>query len=139
MFYEQIVGLPLIATWTDGTDGQEYCHTLFGLRDGAAIGFFQFADQRYLPYRHLALLVDQGAQDGIRERADEAGVSTFFQDHGFCKSLYITDPNGLILEFTVDHPEVDKINTLQMESAHDDLARWLSGDYSSNNEWHWES
>ena len=34
-------------------------------------------------------------------------------DHGYCKSLYITDPNGLLLEFTVDHPEVDEIDAIR--------------------------
>ena len=57
-------------------------------------------------------------------------------DHGYCTSLYMSDPNGLILEFTVDHPEIDKITALQRESAHAELARWLSGDHSSNNDWH---
>jgi hypothetical protein len=39
----------------------------------------------------------------------------------------MNDPNGLILEFTVDHPEVDKIAAFQRENAHAELARWLSG------------
>ena len=32
-------------------------------------------------------------------------------NHGYCQSLYITDPNGLLLEFTVDHPDVDASTT----------------------------
>jgi catechol 2,3-dioxygenase-like lactoylglutathione lyase family enzyme len=148
-FYEDIIGLPLVATWTEGSDGQQYCHTLYGLGDGGAIAFFQFADPEYSeqsappvafsPYRHVALKVDTQTQAEIRERAESAGVDTFFQDHGFCKSLYINDPNALILEFTVDHPEVDKIDALSRASAHQELARWLTGDYSTNNEWHWDA
>ena len=67
-FYEEIVGLPLIATWNEVADGQEYCHTFFGLGEGGALAFFQFADEKYSeefappasfsPYRHIALLVD---------------------------------------------------------------------------------
>jgi hypothetical protein len=60
-------------------------------------------------------------------------------DHGYCKSLYITDPNGLLLEFTVDHPDVEKIDAIRRDSAHHDLARWLSGDHSSNNDWRADS
>ncbi len=145
-FYEEIVGLPLVATWTEVADGQEYCHTFFGLGDGGALAFFQFADKKYSeesappapfsPYRHIALLVDAGAQGAIRDRAESAGTDTMTLDHGYCTSLYMSDPNGLILEFTVDHPEIDKVTALQRESAHAELARWLSGDHSSNNDWH---
>jgi glyoxylase I family protein len=148
-FYEEIVGLPLVATWTEIGEGQEYCHTFFGLADGGALAFFQFADQRFseesappVPfslYRHVALLVDSESQGRIRARAEAAGVDTLTLDHGFCKSLYVSDPNGLILEFTIDHPEIDKIDALRRESAHGDLARWLSGDHSSNNDWRWDS
>ena len=147
-FYEEVVGLPLVATWTEASD-QEYCHTFFGLGDGSGLAFFQFADQKYSeemappvafsPFRHVALLVDAESQIAIRERAEAAGFGTLTQDHGYCKSLYMQDPNGLVLEFTVDHPEVDKINTLRRDNAHLDLARWLSGDHSNNNNWRAES
>ena len=149
-FYEEVVGLPLVATWTETSeDGQEMCHTFFGFADGGVLAFFQFADQKYSeqsapsvpvsPYRHVALLVDSESQAGIRERAEVAGVGTLTIDHGYCKSMYLSDPNELILEFTVDHPEIDKIAALRKENAHADLARWLSGDHSSNNDWRWDS
>ena len=147
-FYEEIVGLPLVATWAEVADGQEYCHTFFELADGGALAFFQFADEKYSeqsappapfsPYRHVALLVDSGSQDEIRERAEAADVDTMTLDHGYCRSLYMSDPNGLILELTVDHPEIDKIAALQRENAHAELARWLAGDHSSNNDWRWD-
>jgi glyoxylase I family protein len=55
-------------------------------------------------------------------------------DHGYCVSLYVTDPNNLRLEFTVDHPEVERINTDQLAHAHESLKRWLSGDYTPDND-----
>ena len=54
-------------------------------------------------------------------------------DHGYCVSLYATDPDGLIIELTVDHPDVATINATRRASAHADLDRWLAGDHSSNN------
>ena len=82
------------------------------------------------------MLVTAEQQEAIRGRAEEAGHEVIMMaDHGYCRSLYLTDPNGLILEFTVDHPDVAKIDATRRESAHRDLARWLSGDHSSNNEW----
>jgi hypothetical protein len=48
-------------------------------------------------------------------------------------SLYVNDPNGLMLEFTVDHPEIDRIVAEQAAGAHRDLARWREGDHTVNN------
>jgi hypothetical protein len=50
-------------------------------------------------------------------------------------SLYVTDPNGLNLEFTVDHPAADEITAKRSASAHEDLRKWLAGDRNTNNEW----
>jgi len=54
-------------------------------------------------------------------------------EHGYCRSLYVEDPNGMIVEFTLDHPKVDEINTKRRDTAHADLKRWLGGDHTSNN------
>jgi len=47
-FYEDIIGLPLIATWTEEDQMADrvrtYCHTLYGLDDGSALAFFQWLD-----------------------------------------------------------------------------------------------
>jgi catechol 2,3-dioxygenase-like lactoylglutathione lyase family enzyme len=149
-FYEDVIGLPLVATWTESDElfgsVRTYCHTFFALADGSALAFFQFADPadqklfktdiNFTPFRHVALAVDQGTQDAIRRRIADAGYrepETFVVDHGYCVSLYITDPNGLILEFTTDHPDAEAINAARRRTAKEDLDRWLSGDHTSNN------
>jgi len=49
-FFEDLLGIPLVATWCEknfSTDLQrevEFCHTFFGMGDGGALAFFQFAD-----------------------------------------------------------------------------------------------
>jgi glyoxylase I family protein len=149
-FYEDIVGLPLVATWTEveslmGGEEQEFCHTFYGIGDGGSLAFFQFANREFSDqfaappptslFRHVALLVSTESQEGIRDRAQTAGMETMTADHGYCKSLYLTDPNGLLLEFTVDHPKVDEIDAIRRKNAHSDLTRWLSGDHTSNNDW----
>ncbi|MEV0265421.1 VOC family protein [Streptomyces sp. NPDC050617] len=151
-FYEDVLGLPLVATWTErevmrGVE-RVYCHTFYGLEDGGALAFFQFADPEdqkefqteinFTPLRHIAFKVEQGTQDAMWKRITEAGYTepeTIVLDHGFCVSLYITDPNGLRLEFAVDHPDVEKIDAERRATAHADLARWLAGDHTSNNSW----
>lgn len=149
-FYEDIIGLPLVATWCEADElfGAErvYCHTFFGLDDGSALAFFQFAkdeDQELFdpplpmsPFRHIALQVESDAQDAIAARLAAAGYTepaTFVLEHGYCKSLYATDPNGLIVELTADHPNAAAINSTRLQDARPELARWLAGDHTSNN------
>ncbi len=55
-------------------------------------------------------------------------------DHGFCVSIYVEDPDGQLIEFTVDGPEAGAIGLWQRTSAHDALSRWESGDRTSNND-----
>ncbi len=147
-FYEDVLGFPLIATWseTDELFGAErvYCHTFFGLQDGSALAFFQFAnkedqdlfDPQLLPspFRHIALKVDEQGQAELQRRLDDAGVEgTFVLEHGYCRSLYAEDPNGMLVEFTVDTDGVEAINQDRAADAHETLKRWLAGDHSSNN------
>ena len=82
------------------------------------------------------LAVSKETQDSIKDRLAAAGYEapmTFVLDHGYCISLYVLDPNDLILEFTVDHRDADRINEVRRATAREDLARWLAGDHTSNN------
>ena len=149
-FYEELIGLPLIATWCERDElfGAErvYCHMFFGLGDGGALAFFKFAkseDEELFgpkmpasPFHHIALNVDQETQEAIEKRLAAAGYKeprTFVLEHGYCRSVYVTDPNGLILEFTLDSPRAEQINRDRRASAHADLKRWIAGDHTSNN------
>ncbi len=142
-FYEDVIGLPLVATWAEGHDDNAFCHTFFALADGGALAFFQYAnadapsnaefDMPATAGRHIAMNCDEETQEGILERLNAGGYSSRMMDHGYCKSLYVTDPNGLRLEFTLDHPEAKKIDQEQRASAHEDLKKWLSGDHKTNN------
>jgi glyoxylase I family protein len=149
-FYEDLIGLPLVATWSEADElfGAErvYCHTFFGLADGSALAFFQFADDKdqelfgptmpETPFSHIALKVDADTQDEVAKRladASYAAPATFVLEHGYCRSLYVRDPNGLLIELTVDHPDADSISATRAASARQDLAKWLQGDHTSNN------
>jgi catechol 2,3-dioxygenase-like lactoylglutathione lyase family enzyme len=149
-FYEDVIGLPLIATWSESDDLfgaiRTYCHCFFGLGDGGALAFFQFEkpeDQAqfgpqmpFSPFHHIALNVDAETQKGIEERLKAAGYKepgSFVLEHGYCRSVYATDPNGLIVEFTLDAPRATEINAARRVSAHADLKKWLGGDHTSNN------
>lgn len=149
-FYEDVIGLPLVATYCekDMLFGAErvYCHIFFELADGGALAFFQFADQSDQdlfgpkmpdsPFHHIALNVDKETQDALEERITNAGYAapdTYVLDHGYCRSVYIKDPNGMILEFTHDAPAAAEQDAHRRKTAHGELGRWLAGDHSNNN------
>ena len=154
-FYEDILGWPMVAAWREcdkvfGENELYYCHLFFEIGDGGALAFFQFADPKqherfahygpHSPFVHLALKVaDAAGQREMQRRLNDAGFETLVLDHGYCVSLYVTDPNGLNLEFTVDHPAADEIKAKRSASAHDDLRKWLAGDRTTNNEWRVEA
>jgi catechol 2,3-dioxygenase-like lactoylglutathione lyase family enzyme len=151
-FYEDLIGLPLEATWCEADElfGEirTYCHCFFGLEDGSALAFFQFANARDreqfgpkmpdTPFHHIALNVDKATQASIEARLAAAGYrepDTFVLEHGYCRSLYAVDPNGMIVELTCDVPaavQPEAVNA-RREMARGELKRWLSGDHTSNN------
>ncbi|HTP95919.1 MAG TPA: VOC family protein [Burkholderiales bacterium] len=149
-FFEDVLGLPLVATWCEKTFNPEaqrelaYCHTFFGLADGSALAFFQFADdesyQRYRSlqpaerrFEHIALKVGRETFDEIERRLAAAGIARRVTDHGYCVSLYATSPDGLKVEFTLDADRVEEINAARRADAHAELSRWLAGDHAPNN------
>jgi glyoxylase I family protein len=149
-FYEDILGFPLMAAWSEADELfgalRVYVHTFFGLADGSALAFFQFADSEDQdlfdpaltpsPFRHIAIKVDAAGQAEMERRLKEANwkpEGTYVLEHGYCRSLYTEDPNGMLLEFTVDVDHVDEITKARSADAHETLARWLAGDHTSNN------
>ncbi len=150
-FYEDILGLPLVATWCEQEElfGSErtYCHCFFGLADGSALAFFQFAEAKddaefgpplpSSPFRHLALNVDAATQAEAERRIADAGFvtpQTYVLEHGYCRSVYVVDPDGLIVELTLDAANADKVNAVRLKDARTELKRWLGGDHRPNND-----
>jgi hypothetical protein len=70
----------------------------------------------------------------LKGRLDAAGEKFRETNHGYCKSIYTNSPDGLIVEFTCDPPDVAEIDALRRADAHSELRRWLGGDRSVNNE-----
>ena len=68
------------------------------------------------PFRHIALKVDAAGQAELERRLNEAewsrtAISSI--EHGNCRSLYTNDPNGMMLEFTVDVDGYDEIKPIR--------------------------
>lgn len=148
-FYEDIIGLPLLATWIEEGEFPEfpgrkmaYSHTFFGIGDGGALAFFEFADPEAAKaykankqpfFVHIALAVTEEVQDAIKQRLEAAKLPVRERDHGYCKSIYVQDPDGMIVEFTSDPPDAEKIHARQRATAHETLRRWAAGDRTVNN------
>ena len=142
-FYEGVIGLPLIETWCEHDDGSgSFCHTFFELGDGSSLAFFQFADPAIQAanaattssvFDHVALHATPEVQATIAARAEAAGHPTMTIDHGYCTSMYVNDPDDLLIEITVDAPAASAGATERRARAHAELARWLAGDHTDNN------
>jgi glyoxylase I family protein len=53
--------------------------------------------------------------------------ATYVLEHGYCRSVYVTDPNGMIVEFTCDEPTAYEQDAANRAKAHAELKRWLAG------------
>jgi catechol 2,3-dioxygenase-like lactoylglutathione lyase family enzyme len=116
-FYVGVLGARLVATV--GTSS--FRHYFFELGQGTTIAFFEYRGVDLVPYAkpagvpstravqfdHLALaLSDEEALIELRDRLKSANCEvTDVVDHGFLRSIYFNDPNGIALEaswWTVD-------------------------------------
>ncbi len=151
-FFEDILGIPLAATWCESHQspwvGREVamCHTFFSMGDGGALAFFSFADDEVYQkcqaekppvigsFDHISFKVQAGTFSELLERLNAANEPVRVTDHGYCRSMYCTSPDGLIVEFTVDPPDVARIDAIRRADAHSELKRWMAGDHRPNND-----
>jgi len=151
-FFEDLLGIPLVATWCEKNFSAElqrevaFCHTFYAMADGSALAFFQFADpelhemtQAEKPakigrYDHIAFKAEPQTYEELKQRLERAGEKYRETNHGYCKSIYVSSPDGLIVEFTQDPEDVAEIDAIRRADAHSELARWLDGDRRTNNE-----
>ena len=109
-FYHGVLGAELVATI--GTPA--FRHYFFSFGEQTTVAFFEYADveidsfakaagvpdPRAIQFDHLSFnLPDEEALLSLRDRLKQAGCEvTDVVDHGFIRSVYFTDPNGIALE-----------------------------------------
>ncbi len=137
-FYEDLLGLPLVHVVRADTvpsTGEHcpYVHIFFALEDGSAMAFFDLGDDTAAEpspntpawVNHMALRVASvEAVARAKARLESAGVEVLgVTDHGFVKSIYFFDPNGIRLELTTDTPAPGETESARAE-AHGLLSAW---------------
>lgn len=140
-FYEDVLGLPVAAALAfDEEPGSgkahPYVHIFFRLPDGNFIAFFDAPDsarpEHFRPAqgfdRHIAF--EAGSVEALADwkaRLDAKGVPVFGPiDHGFVRSLYMWDPNGLQVEITARVADHDSILAHEEAQARKILADWTA-------------
>ncbi len=116
-FYANRLGMPLVHTENHLTGDGWFQHFFFDMGNGACLAFFAFENvgekQAYrtdistgagMPVwvNHVAFnLPDIDALAAKKAEIENAGVEIFMEtDHGWCQSIYMIDPNGIMVEFT---------------------------------------
>ncbi|WP_417621192.1 VOC family protein [Parasphingorhabdus sp.] len=137
-FYEDILGLPLVNCMLSETvpstgENQPYVHFFFEMGDGSYIAFFDLGGNE-LPepspntpdwVQHFAIETDSvESVRAMQQRLAEYGVKTTpLVDHGFVRSIYFFDPNGLRLEIAARTEEPGFLAKAASE-AHETLETW---------------
>ncbi len=139
-FYEDVLGLKLAhvieADEVPSTgEYSPYFHIFFELGDGSYVAFFDLGDdQATAPdpetpdwVNHLALEVAGEAElEAAKARLEDAGVEVLgITDHGFVKSIYFFDPNGIRLELTCRMTGETEMAEKAAE-AHAGLDAWMA-------------
>lgn len=121
-FYHQKLGMPLIHVENHRLKKGYFRHFFFDMGGGQALGFFEInnvgesAEYRTDPSTGLGMpiwvnhvsfrMADRAAWEAFRDRLKGEGVMMIGEtDHDFCHSLYVIDPNMLMIEFTFDTDE----------------------------------
>jgi len=109
-FYAGVLGARLVATIGDPS----FRHYFFEIGPRNTVAFFEYTgsttepfakpagipDPRAIQFDHVSFdLPDEQALLDLRNRLKEAGCeATDVVDHGFIRSVYFSDPNGIALE-----------------------------------------
>jgi catechol 2,3-dioxygenase-like lactoylglutathione lyase family enzyme len=148
-FYEDILGIPLVATWAEVNEFPEfpgrrieYCHTFYELDDGSAFAFFSFADPEVYetyrrlqsPFIHMSVKASAETIAKVRAKLEAEKLFFFAIDHGYVSSLYVPDPDGLVFELSCDPANAGEIAAWQRKTARVHLDKWVGGDRSPNND-----
>jgi catechol 2,3-dioxygenase-like lactoylglutathione lyase family enzyme len=139
--YEDVLGMKLAAALDfeqmSGTDiDRQYMHLFFDIGDGSFIAFFDqpaaAPPEKFEPQdgmdKHIAFRIDNEDElEDWKKLIKAANIKCVGPvDHGFAKSLYFYDPNGIQVEIACNSEAYNEIMSAKAPSAQDDLKEWTS-------------
>jgi catechol 2,3-dioxygenase-like lactoylglutathione lyase family enzyme len=115
-FYTEVMGFQLVKMVVAPTEGGGWAkHAFYEISPDAYIAFWDLHDESIpnswspalstgmgLPIwvNHIAFRAKDLAElDAYRQRWLHNGLDVAEVDHGFCRSIYAVDPNGILIEF----------------------------------------
>ncbi|MEP3050967.1 MAG: VOC family protein [Erythrobacter sp.] len=140
-FYRDVLGLadPTGITLEEvpGTGADDpYMHLFFRMKNGEFIGFFDapgtasvdsFARKDSFDVHWAFEVENEDDLVAMRDRICAHGVTALGPvDHGFVRSIYMYDPNGLQIELTYRVPEHDRILDAEQKTFPETLSRWTA-------------
>lgn len=138
-FYEDVLGLELSAAfWSGiapGTDEETpFMHLFFKMGDGNFIAFFdapevndkEWFDRKHSFTTHLAFEVDDEASMlAWQKEINAKGKSCLGPvEHGFVKSVYMYDPNGIQIEITCKSDRYDELMDEEKQASRQNIQEW---------------
>jgi catechol 2,3-dioxygenase-like lactoylglutathione lyase family enzyme len=122
-FYTEAMGFELVKAVVGPTDqpGGWAKHVFYGTGGDGLIAFWEIHDDTIgefdpaistglgLPawVNHVAFDAPLAELDARRDRWLDAGFDVMELDHGFCRSVYTVDPNGVLVEWCADTRQLD--------------------------------
>ena len=119
-FYSDVLGLRLVNTEIQRHGPAKVKHVFYDTGDGSCMIVTGVSDvcssdllrtaistDLGLPkwVNHLALRATPEQVEAARGRLEAAGVEVEMElDHGWCDSIYFSDPNGILVELCCDRP-----------------------------------
>ena len=138
-FYEKVLGIPLAAACIfdhNGLEPMDYMHLFHRMADGDFVAFFDSPSamdpELFTPYNKLDMEVgftvsSEDELNTLAERLKAENIEfTGPVDHGYIKSVYFKDPNGLNIEFVAKTASHDEILAAEKARAKDVLAEWVA-------------
>jgi catechol 2,3-dioxygenase-like lactoylglutathione lyase family enzyme len=130
-FYTEVMGFKLAKVVVGATEHGWSKHVFYDTGGGELIAFWDLHDTEIgtdfrtdistalgLPVHinHIAFdAVDLDNLATIRQRWQEHGITVAELDHGFCTSIYATDPNGILVEFCCYTAGLDEKDAVEAE------------------------
>jgi catechol 2,3-dioxygenase-like lactoylglutathione lyase family enzyme len=130
-FYTEVMGFTLVKVVVGATEAGWSKHVFYDTGGQGLIAFWDLHDTEIgtefrtdistalgLPVHinHIAFdAVDLDNLAAIRRRWQEHGHTVAEIDHGFCTSIYITDPNGILVEFCCDTAGLHEEDAIEAE------------------------